>query len=257
MNTQDTLRARRGTAWRALLGVVAISAAAVACDGATEPNVPEPSLPAPLIPATPVPAPPEPPGQPAKIIKIAGDDQTGRPGDLRQLIVAVQDTSGKSVPGVRVRFSVTAGDGLVYGDVFTDGTGQVHELWCLGRQGENTLLATVEGEGKPLEVTFRATSVFSGYAGGSFALTSTGMSLKLSGGWFLFDCVVKSGSVVLSPDGYFVGTRDVDCVYEDDARESHAYSIDVSETGFYAVSGSTIVLHYLKSNDTAGIFRLP
>ena len=207
--------------------------------------------------------------QPAEIIKISGDDQEGRPGDqLQPIIVAVRDPSGKPVPGVRVRFSVTAGDGWVgitpdanhwvIGYYFrpvqvTNGDGEAQVWWWVGRHGENTLLATVETEGKPLEVTFRATSVSSGYAGGSFALTSTGTSVKLydfmAGG--PYNCVVKSGSLVLSPDGSFVETGDFDC---SDTSWGGSFSFNVIETGFYAVSDSTIKLHYLGSNDTAGFF---
>ncbi len=209
------------------------------------------------------------PIQPAEIIKISGDDQEGRPGDeLQPIIVAVRDTSGKPVPSVRVRFSVTAGDGSVFGgvagdiatvarysgpnDKVTDGNGEAQVLWWLGRHGENTLLATVESEGKPLEVTFRATSVSSGYAGGSFALTSpTSVKLYDGFGGGPYDCVAKSGSIVLLPDGSFEGTGDFDC----SDPSGGSFSFNVIETGFYAVSDSTIVLHYFKSNDTAGFFE--
>jgi len=232
---------------------VACAAGTIACSS-EQPILNEPNLPAPI--------------QAAEIIKISGDDQEGRPGDqLQPIIVAVRDTSGKPVPGVRVRFSVTAGDGFVgigliidllpdgheYGvlhipaDRVTNGNGEAQVWWWLGRHGENTVVATVESEGKPLEVTFRATSVSSGYAGGSFALTSTGTSVKLydfmAGG--PYNCVVKSGSLVLSPDGSFVETGDFDC---------EGFSFNDIETGFYAVSDSTIVLHYLKSNHNAGFF---
>ena len=240
---------------------VACAAGTIACSS-EQPILNEPNLPAPI--------------QAAEIIKISGDDQEGRPGDqLQPIIVAVRDTSGKPVPGVRVRFSVTAGDGFVgigliidllpdgheYGvlhipaDRVTNGNGEAQVWWWLGRHGENTLLATVEGEGKPLEVTFRATSVSSGYAGGSFALTSP-TSVKLYDGFGegLY-CVVKSGSLVLSPDGSFVGTSDFDCSYiELPLGDIDAFN--VIETGVYAVSDSTIVLHYLKSIDTYGYFEV-
>ncbi|MBA3342201.1 MAG: hypothetical protein H0T48_10230 [Gemmatimonadaceae bacterium] len=213
------------------------------------------------------------PNKPAEIIKIAGDDQRARPGDrLQPIVVAVRDLSGKPVSGAQVTFAVTAGDGF-FGtiEVGPDGTpwvgrwkspvsqvangnGEATVLWFLGRHGENTLLATVEGEGKPLEVTFRATSMSSGYPGGSFALTSTGTSMKLYDGFAggPYNCVINSGLLVLSPDGSFEGKGHFDCGPE----PWGAFSFDVIETGFYAVSDSTIVLHYLKSNDTAGFFTL-
>ena len=232
---------------------VACAAGMIACSSEqiVQPIPNEPNLPTPIMPAPPMPA----PIQAAEIIKISGDDQEGRPGDLLKLIVAVRDASGKPVPGVTVRFSVTAGDGVVGGGCsgncsssgtlfLTDGNGEVLARWYLGRNGENTVVATVESEGKPLEVTFRATSVFSGYAGGSFALTSpTSVKLYDYFGGGPYDCVVKSGSLVLSPDGSFEGTGDFDC---------DSFSFNVIETGVYAVSDSTIVLHYFKSNDTAG-----
>jgi hypothetical protein len=222
------------------------------------------------LPPAPMPA----PIQAAEIIKVSGDDQEGRPGDqLQPIIAAVRDTSGKPVPGVRVRFSVTAGDGLVgfivvySGDhksvvrylhpadqvTNTNDNGEALALWWLGRHGENTLLATVESEGKPLEVTFRATSVSNGYAGGSFALTSP-TSVNVYDGWGgPYDCVVKSGSLVLSPDGSFEGTGNfVDC--SNPYPGGASFSFNVIETGFYAVSDSTIVLHYLRSNDTTFFF---
>ncbi len=241
---------------------VACAAGTIACSS-EQPILNEPNLPAPRMPA---------PIQPAEIIKISGDDQEGRPGDqLQPIIVAVRDPSGKPVPGVRVRFSVTAGDGFVAlimvspggdewvarysgpADQVTNGNGEALALWWLGRHGENTLLATVESEGKPLEVTFRATSLSSGYAGGSFALTSTGASVTLYDGFGGdYDCVVQSGSLVLSPDGSFEGTGHFDC--DQDPWSGEPLGFDVTETGFYAVSDSTIVLHYLKSNGYAGFF---
>lgn len=240
---------------------VACAAGTIACSSeqTVQPIPNEPNLPVPLMPA---------PIQAAEIIKISGDDQEGRPGDkLQPIIVVVRDSSGKPVPGVRVQFSVTAGDGFVgfgltidllpdgheYGvlhipaDRVTNGNGEAQVWWWLGRHGENMLLATVEGEGKPLEVTFRATSVSSGYAGGSFALTSP-TSVKLYDYWGggPYDCVVKSVSLVLSPDGSFEGTNDFDCSNPYGRRAS--FSFNVIETGVYAVSDSTIALHYLNEN---------
>jgi len=266
MNTRESLGARRRSGWKPTLGVVAILAAAAACDGAAELNSPEPDLPAPPVSEPPVPA-----SQPVQIVKISGDGQEGRPGDqLKPIIVAVRDPSGRPVPGVRVRFSVTAGDGFVAlirvsaggdewlarfrgpADQVTDRSGEAAAFWFIGRNGENTLGATVESEGRLLEVNFRATSVSSAYAGGSFALKSNGTSIKLVDGLGggPYDCDMRSGSLVLSPDGSFEGKSDFNCQY----GSPYSLNFTVIETGFYAVFESTIVLHYLESNDTAGFF---
>ena len=258
----QALRVWRGTTLRGLVWLVAMSAAAIACDGTegvTEPNVP--IVPDPKLPAS---------VQPAEIIKVVGDNQEGRPGDqLYPLIVAVRDAAGKPVAGARVRFSVTAGDGYAAliltsaggnqfvaryrgpADQVTDAKGEALVLWFLGRHGENTLLATVEGAPQPLAATFRATSVSSGYTGGSFALTSNGTPIKLSD-YFAqpYDCVVKSGSLVLSADGSFEAQGDFKC----EVPGFEGFSFNVIETGFYSILNSTIVLHYLNSNDTAGFF---
>jgi hypothetical protein len=58
------------------------------------------------------------------------------------------------------------------------------------------------------------------------------------------NCVVKSGSLVLSPDGSFSAPGDFDCT---------GFSFSGTEMGLYAVSGSTIVLHYLEANEPAGL----
>jgi len=78
--------------------------------------------------------------------------------------------------------------------------------------------------------------------------------VKIYGGWGdgPYDCVVKSGSLVLSPDGSFEGKRHFDC--GPDPQGGEPWGFDPIETGFYAVSDSTIVLHYLKSNHNAGFF---
>jgi hypothetical protein len=257
MITPQIIRARRGTALRTLLRLAAIPAVAIACEGTTSPNAPQPIVPAPVQPA---------PVQPAELIKVSGDQQEARPGDqLQPIIVAVRDHSGKRVAGVRVRFSVTAGDGYAAlyrewppgnvwiaryrgpADQVTDEKGEALALWFLGRRGENTLVVTAESEGKPLEVTFRANSRTTGFSGGSFALMSGGTSLKLNDGMAgSHNCIVRSGSLSLSPDGSFEATGDFDC---------DGFSFNVSETGFYSVSDSAIVLHYLNSNDTAGLFN--
>ena len=253
MDVRDILRVWRRTSRKSfLLGVV--SAVAAACDGVTGPAAPVTAAPPPV--AT------------VEIIKVSGDRQQGRPGDqLEPIIVSVRDALGKPVPGVTVSFAVTAGDGVVslillslHGDPFvaryrgpapqiTDAKGEALALWSLGRHGENTVAATIELEGKPLQATFQATSVSSGYTGGSFALESNGNFARLydamAGG--PYDCSPKSGSLELAKDGSFVAKSDFFCL-----ASSQRFAFSATETGFYAVSGSTILLHYLTSSDTAG-----
>lgn len=241
MNTPDIWRAWRATPAKAAFWSLAISVATVACDSATSPNG-GPDLQAPPVPA-PVPA----PIQPAEIIKISGDRQSGRPGDqLQPIIVAVRDRSGERVAGATVTFLVTAGDGYVgmHREVatVTNGDGEATIMWRLGRAGQNTLLALVKTEGKPLQASFLATSLSSGYPGGSFALTPAGTVLALYD--YLWNgplnCTVQWGLLVLLSDGAFQETRRFDC----------GFSLEVNETGFYRVSNSTMVLHYL--TDTQG-----
>lgn len=245
---------------KASLLSLAVLAGTLGCEGATAPRELRYEPPGPHVPAS---------NEPSKIIVISGDDQQGRPGDrLQPIVVAVRDPSGRPVSGARVMFAVIAGDGSVGTMIVgpdgldrearwngpapevTNGDGEATVLWWLGRHGENTLLATVESEGKAPEVTSRATSLSSGYAGGAFALTSGGTSLTLNDGMAggPYGCVVKSGSIVLSADGSFEGEGQFTC------GNWPTFGINVIETGFYADSGSTIMLHYLKSNDTAGFF---
>jgi hypothetical protein len=251
MMARVALRARRRTISRALLRVAAIPAAVTGCEGTTSPNLPDPGVPV--------------AAQPAAIIKVSGDRQEGRPGDqLQPLMVVIRDPSGRPVPGVRVSFSVTAGQGFAAlilewppGNFFlarhdgpapqiTNASGEAVVLWFLGRHGENTLVATVEREGKPpLETIFRATSVSSGFAGGTFALTSNGTSVTLYDGMGgRHDCIAKAGSLILSPDGSFAAPGDFDC---------SGFSFSGTETGLYAVSGSKIELHYLDADEPSGL----
>lgn len=202
---------------------------------------------------------------------ISGDDQQGRPGDLLSpIVVAVRDSSGKPVPGARVQFWVTAGDGLVgvagapipggewvaSGPSYqlTDQKGEALMLWWLGRHGQNNLLAIVESEERPLQLTFSATSVSGAYAPGSFALTPTGTSITLVEGWGgegTTACIARSGSLVLERDGTFEATAHFDCSVD----MTLPFSFGVTETGFYAVSDSVIVLRYLTSDDRYGLLN--
>lgn len=236
--------------------VAAISVVTLACGGATEVNEPAPDVAA---------------AEPVGIIKLSGDVQQGRPGErLHPIVVAVRDRLGRPVPGVRVRFSVKSGDGSVGlfvvppsgngfvaryrgpADGITDENGTATGFWWLGKHGENLVVAAVESDGERLEATFRATSVSSGYAGGTFSLRSAETSLKLYDGLAggPYDCAMISGSLVLFADGSFQGATDFTCRF----FSPESFDISVAEDGFYAVSDSTVVIHYLKSNDTIGFF---
>ncbi|HEU4698565.1 MAG TPA: hypothetical protein VFS40_05260 [Gemmatimonadales bacterium] len=94
-----------------------------------------------------------------------GDGQTGAPGALLATApsVTVTDASGRPVGGVTVTFAVTAGGGTASGTTATTDAGGIAAVggWTLGpAAGENTLTATVAGEGiAGNPVTFHATAV--------------------------------------------------------------------------------------------------
>lgn len=249
-------RAVIGKIWRAapakpVLWFLA-AAAAAACDSATSPAGPS----AAKVPVPPVPTPAI---EPTRIIKASGDAQEGRPGDKLQqpIVVTVLDAGGRPVTGVQVRFAVVAGDGFI-GDVLdwphstaasqvTNSNGQALVLWWLGRYGENTVVAGVQLNSSRIEATFHATSVSGGYSAGSFVLQPAGESMELYGdmGDGPYKCVVPAASLTLLSDGSFEGRRLFDFGLQ-------RPTVEVTETGYYAGSDSTIVLHFLKSNDTAG-----
>lgn len=77
-------------------------------------------------------------------------------------VLRVTDGAGRPIPGVAVSWQIgSGGGGLRYGDPVTgtDGTAGVIK-WVLGTTaGENTLVATVDCEGRCAPVVFRATGV--------------------------------------------------------------------------------------------------
>jgi adhesin/invasin len=104
-------------------------------------------------------------GTPASIEAVAGDDQSAPAGTAVPIdpSVRIRDADGNPLPGIPVKFAVTAGDGEVSGETpltGSDGVATVGE-WRLGGQvGSNTLSASVSGQslsGSP--VVFSATAV--------------------------------------------------------------------------------------------------
>jgi hypothetical protein len=208
----------------------------------------------------------------ADIIKVSGDNQEGAPGSLVQpLTVAVHDAFGNPLPGARVRFSILAGDGNVahlettpdghefvwrspsWVEKTTGADGHATELWSLGRAGENRLQASVETGNYTISVTFSATSVFTGAGGRTFALASKGTGVNFYDGLAgeKYECTTQSGLLVLSPDGSFESNSHFTCLFP--AWEP--WPFDLKERGFYAVSDSSVLLHYVTSDDKAGFFQ--
>jgi hypothetical protein len=131
----------RGTSARLALGALALLGAIVACDsagaGLTEPT-----------------------GQPASLVKVAGDEQAVAPGTslVDKPTVRVLDAGGLPVPGVTVAFAVTAGGGTVAAaEQTTDADGKASVAgWTLGSSfGVNTLEARVSSAG--LSTSFTST----------------------------------------------------------------------------------------------------
>lgn len=88
-------------------------------------------------------------GPPANLVKLSGDDQTGKAGGVLwdSLAVRVRDAYGNSVADAQVTWSVTGGGGSVSpGTVYSSEAGIARVSWTLGPQiGENTVTASVEG----------------------------------------------------------------------------------------------------------------
>ena len=86
---------------------------------------------------------------PADILKVSGDNQSGRPGSrlANPFIVEVVDRNDDPVSGVTVTFAVTAGGGtLSTTTATTNGTGRTQTYLRLGDEvGENTVVARVSG----------------------------------------------------------------------------------------------------------------
>jgi endoglucanase len=97
---------------------------------------------------------------PASLQPVSAAELQGPPGfPLADTIaVKVLDRNGNPVPGVAVRFAVTAGGGSVSpGSATSDQQGMARAVWTLGMQpGPNTLTASVERGADPVQ--FSATA---------------------------------------------------------------------------------------------------
>ena len=86
---------------------------------------------------------------PASLTKVSGDSQGGTPGDAlaNPFVVEVKDADGKTIEGVPVAFSVTAGGGrLSETSATTDRNGRAETTLTLGsRVGINSVEARVSG----------------------------------------------------------------------------------------------------------------
>jgi biopolymer transport protein ExbB/TolQ len=108
-----------------------------------------------VSPATPALADNEQPGPPASVKLAGGNHQSSRVGQpLKQpLVVRVTDESGNPVPGTRVTYSVSKGEGWFEGggsklETETDGSGLARARFILGDQtGVHEILAIVDGLG--------------------------------------------------------------------------------------------------------------
>ncbi len=178
-------------------------------------------------------------GKPRFIFIVSGDQQSGVVGTLLQkpLVVAVRDFYQNIVVGGRVRFSVTRGNGLLYGEssrwVMTDSSGQAAVFFQIGTQAGNYLhevTAELEVAGGEF-VRFSASAVadkphrlvyFSG--NNQAAVANTPLKEPL--------CVVVLDRYqnpifnhpvlfeVLSPSGSFAGSRMRDVYSDQDGKAS-------------------------------------
>lgn len=102
-------------------------------------------------------------GEPAKILMISGDNQTGIIGNPldEPLVVKIIDDRGKPVQGAPVTFAVSEGGGNVSEDqpVITNKKGLASAILTLWDQAcQNTVTASLEGvEGSPITFTAEGT----------------------------------------------------------------------------------------------------
>jgi adhesin/invasin len=100
-----------------------------------------------------------------RLVRVSGDDQSGRPGAALQnpLVVRLLDGAGNGVPNRPVSWVVATGGGTVEPVTSTtDGDGRTSTRWTLGPgEGSNTLNAVVSGVGV---VGFSATATNGGGA---------------------------------------------------------------------------------------------
>ena len=104
------------------------------------------------------------PGSASELVRVSGDNQTGRPGAQlsRPLVVRLVDAAGNGVPNRAVSWVVGVGAGTIDApNTTTSDQGEASTNWTLGGAGDNTVNAVVSGVGV---VTF--TAFASGGGGG-------------------------------------------------------------------------------------------
>ncbi len=105
--------------------------------------------------------------RPHTIQTISGNGQQSSPGSAlaNPFIVEVRDQNGNPLQGVRVTFTVTAGDGKLSGrfgveNAVTDASGRAQRTLTLGpNPGANAVKASVVGIVEDYETTFNATGI--------------------------------------------------------------------------------------------------
>ena len=105
--------------------------------------------------------------QPQTLQIISGNNQQSSPGSAlaNPFIVEVRDQNGNPLQGVRVTFTVTAGDGKLSGrfgveNAVTDASGRAQRTLTLGpNPGANAVKASVVGIVEDYETTFNATGI--------------------------------------------------------------------------------------------------
>jgi hypothetical protein len=107
-------------------------------------------------------------GDAARLVRVSGNGQTGRPGDQLDdpLVVRVEDQDGNGVSGRAVSWVVATGGGSVSSlNSTTDENGRASTRWTMGSEpGSNSLNAVVSGIGA---VGFSATAAGGGGGGSS------------------------------------------------------------------------------------------
>jgi hypothetical protein len=101
-------------------------------------------------------------GTPAAIVKVSGDDQSGRQGvELsRPLVVQVLDAAGDPLPNFSVLWTLGGGGSVRPENATTDAEGLASTSWTLGTIGVDSVQATLSEPGIPGNpVTFYAIGI--------------------------------------------------------------------------------------------------
>lgn len=100
---------------------------------------------------------------PARLIRVSGDGQQGKPGEVldEPLVVQLAGADGQPAPGAEVRFAGTAGGPQVDPAIdTTDGQGRATTRARLGAaEGDQAIEARAAGPGASLAVQFSVTAL--------------------------------------------------------------------------------------------------